>query len=112
MTMRLLDLEPSFLKREDDTHFRFVDEITGADGVEFLCPKCFAENDMKRPGVHAVICWSPKVPQTTSPTPGRWEMLGTGLADLTLRASSSSVLLQGRGCKAHFFIENGNIRMC
>ncbi len=109
--MRLLDLEPEFLKREDDHHFRFVDNLADADGVEFLCPKCFAENGMKRTGVHAVICWSPKVPQTTSPTPGRWEMLGTGLADLALRASSSSVLLQG-GCKAHFFVENGNIRMC
>ena len=110
--MRLTDLEPKFLKRIDDHHFRFVGTLAEADGVEFLCPKCMAENGMKRPGVHAVICWSPSVPQTTHPTPGRWQMLGTGLHDLTLRAGSSSVLLQGDGCKAHFFIENGNIRMC
>lgn len=110
--MRLFDLEPQFLKREDDTHFRHVDVLAEADGIIFLCPKCMAAKGMQRPGVHSVICWSPKVPQTTHPVPGRWEMLGGGFDDLTLRAGSSSVLLTGEGCQAHFFIENGQIRMC
>lgn len=109
--MKLIDLEPQFLRRDDDHHFTFVGDVSEADGVEFICPKCFADNGMKRAGVHGVICWEPSVPQTTTPTPGRWEMLGTGFHDLTLRAGSSSILLQG-GCGAHFFIENGNIRMC
>lgn len=109
--MNLLDLEPQFLAREDDTHFRNVDQLESADGICFVCPKCLAENQMKRPGVHSIICWRPRVPQTTDPKPGRWEFLGTGLTDLTLRAGSSSILLTG-GCNAHFFIESGVIRMC
>lgn len=110
--MRLADLEPKFLKRTDDRRFQHVDTLAEADGICFLCPKCFAANGWLRLGVHSVICWSPSVPQTTHPAPGRWNMLGTGYADLTLRAGSSSILLTGDGCKAHFFIENGNIRMC
>jgi len=51
------------------------------------------------------------VPQTWPPVPGRWEMLGTGLADLTLVASSSSVLLT-EGCRAHFYVQGGQIVMC
>ena len=109
--MRLADLEPQFLRRTDDTHFQNVDAIGDADGIVFICPKCFADNGMKRPGVHSVICWDPSVPQTTHLKPGRWAMLGTGFEDLTLRAGSSSVLLTG-GCNAHFFVENGQIRMC
>lgn len=107
--MRLTDLKPYFVKRIDDTHFKIVKKLSNADGVEFLCPKCFEANHHSSIGVHSVLCWSPSVPQTTSPTPGRWEMLGTGLDDLTLRAGSSSVLLT-EGCQAHFFIENGAIR--
>jgi hypothetical protein len=109
--MRLVDLEPQFLRRIDDMHFQNVDSIAEADGLWFLCPKCFAANGGPV-GTHIVICWHPRVPQTTSPTPGRWELLGSGYADLTLRAGSSSVLLPGEGCKAHFFINNGEIQMC
>jgi hypothetical protein len=58
-----------------------------------------------------VLCWRPRVPQTWPPVPGRWEMLGTGLADLTLVASSSSVLLT-EGCRAHFYVQGGQIVMC
>ena len=105
--MRLRELDAKFLKREDSHHFRFVDTLAGADGVEFLCPKCFAANN-GRIGTHAVICWSPAVPQETSPTPGRWEMHGTGIDDLTLVAGSSSVQLMG-GCAAHFFVRDGAI---
>src|SRR5581483_251899 len=110
--MRLLDLEPEFLVIETPTSFRLTDDIKGADGVWFLCPKCFAANGNSNIGTHYVICWAPHVPQTISPRPGRWEMLGTGAANLTLRAGSSSVLLTGDGgCKAHFFVKNGAIEM-
>lgn len=105
--MRLTDLEPWWLKRVDDTHFRIVDSKAEADGVDFLCPKCFAANG-GRVGTHRVTCWNPSVPQTTSPTPGRWDLQGTGFNDLTLVAGSSSVLLIG-GCAWHGFITNGEI---
>jgi hypothetical protein len=107
--MKLTDLEPQFLKWIDDTHHQQVDSIAEADGIFFVCPKCFAENNHQRPGVHGVICWEPNVPQTTNPKPGRWEMIGTGLHDLSLRAGSSSILLTPPGCGAHFFITNGEV---
>lgn len=108
--MRLTELEPQFLKRESDRSFRHVNNIDAADGISFICPKCFDGNGRKREGVHSVICWDPSVPQTTSPKPGRWRLVGTDYEDLSLVAGSSSVLLNG-GCAAHFFVENGLIRM-
>ncbi len=110
--MQLEQLEPQFLQRTDDMHFRNVETIQEADGIIFLCPKCMQSASMVRPGVHSVICWRPRVPQTTHPIPGRWEFSGTGYADLTLTAGSSSILLTGPGCAAHFFVQNGAIVMC
>ena len=112
--MKLIDLEPRFMKITDavpQSHL-YVDSIGEADGIMFLCPKCFAEKG-GRPGVHMVICWGPDVPQTIEPTPGRWRMEGTGYGDLTLVGGSSSILLTSpAGCKAHFFIRNGGIDLC
>jgi hypothetical protein len=88
-----------------------VDTVAEADGVFYLCPVCFAKNGGPR-GTHAIISWRPRVPQTISPTPGRWEFEGTTLDDITLVAGSSSILLQTAPCKAHFFIRNGEIVMC
>lgn len=105
--MRLASLQPQWLKRTDSHHFRNVDAKSEADGIKFLCPKCFRENGGAI-GTHAVICWAPHVPQDTRPTPGRWEMHGTSFDDLTLVAGSSSVLLKG-GCNAHFFVRDGVI---
>lgn len=105
--MKLADLEGRFLERVDDHAFQDVGTIDEADGIIFLCPKCFAANGGPV-GTHAVICWRPRVPQTTSPTPGRWEFKGSAMDDLTLVAGSSSVLLKG-GCNAHFFVRNGEI---
>ena len=107
--MKLTDLDPKFLKREHSHMFRNVENIGEADGIQFLCPKCFAANGGKV-GTHAVICWQPNVPQDTFPTGGRWSMEGKGLDDLTLVAASSSVLLRG-GCEAHFFVRGGVIQM-
>jgi hypothetical protein len=109
--MKLTELEPKFLKWEDDTHFRMIDEIAGADGLEFLCPACFKANN-GAVGTHGTICWTPKVPQTTSPTPGRWNIQGTGYHNVTLVAGSSSVSLPTASCKAHFFVRSGEIVMC
>lgn len=106
--MTLAELEAKFLGRIDDTHFRIVESIKEADGVEFLCPTCFSRNKGSV-GTHGVICWRPRVPQTTQPVPGRWEFQGTGISDLTLIARSSSVKLTA-GCMAHFFIRNGAIQ--
>ncbi len=138
--MRLLALEPQFLRHEIHTdtwqrivgppetwhergepledvtgprdHHVYVDTLAEAQGVTFLCPKCFLANGGPK-GTHSIVCWAPVVPQTVDPKPGRWELVGTGFADLTLRAGSSSVLLtDAAGCRAHFFVTNGEIRMC
>lgn len=105
--MKLTDLEPEFLKVIDEKTRQTVDTIEEADGIDFLCPKCFKDNG-GNVGTHHVLCWKPQVPQTVSPKPGRWNMLGKGFDDLTLKAGSSSVVLNG-GCCAHFFIREGEI---
>lgn len=107
MDVPLVDLKPTFLKRVDDQIFVEGVSFADADGLMFLCPKCFVEGGRVSRGVHSVICWKPHVPQTTSPIPGRWNMQGTGLHDLTLVAGSSSIALQGEGCKWHGFLQNG-----
>jgi hypothetical protein len=104
--MRLTELEPQFLKRSGNVH-EYV-SIADADGIFFLCPACFAANK-GNVGTHGIICWQPHVPQTESPGPGRWSFQGTGYEDLTLVAGSSSILLNGAPCKAHFYVRNGEI---
>ena len=107
--MKLADLDAEFLKIADEnTDHRGV-SLAEADGVMFLCPKCFIANGGPV-RTHSMICWRPHVPQTRSPTPGRWEFHGTGLHDLTLVNGSSSVKIDG-GCNAHFFVRNGAIEM-
>jgi hypothetical protein len=108
--VRLRELEPTFLRIESEGHYQMVDELP-ADGVQFLCPVCFHTNNGPI-GTHSIICWAPHVPQTEPPIPGRWELVGTSYDDLTLRAGSSSVLLQTAPCKAHFFVRNGEIVSC
>jgi hypothetical protein len=91
--VRLRELDPWFLKILDDKTDQRVDGIAEADGVMFLCPKCFVHNGGEV-GTHRVLCWRPRVPQTRDPKPGRWELVGTGFDDLSLVAGSSSVLLK------------------
>jgi anti-sigma factor ChrR (cupin superfamily) len=85
-----------------------VDTLPEADGIFFLCPKCWMGNGGRREGVHQILCWQPNVPQDVHPVPGRWKFEGTSFEDLTLVAGSSSVALVG-GCEAHFWIRNGEI---
>lgn len=113
--MRLLDLDPVFIRYagERDIHVGDPPDVTleQADGVMFLCPVCFTGNN-GRVRTHRVICNRPRVPQSPDRVgPGRWEFQGSGLHDLSLVAGSSSVLLEG-GCRAHFFVQNGEIRIC
>lgn len=110
--MRLVDLEPKFLRHKADVS-TWVDTIAEAQGIFFLCPKCYATNGGKV-GTHAVICWSRSagVPEDARPGPGRWKLIGTGFDDLTLEGDAPggggarSVQLTG-GCSWHGFITNG-----
>jgi hypothetical protein len=107
--MRLAELEPTFVKIINPNLFTTENVgIQDADGLQFLCPVCFKENNGPV-GTHSIICWKPQVPLTQEPGPGRWNFLGTSLEDITLQAGSSSIFLTTAPCKAHFFIRNGGI---
>lgn len=105
--MRLVDLKPSFLIHVDELLYKRTDNFFEADGLTFLCPKCFIKNNGEI-GTHSMICWTPKISQTTSPNPGRWNFEGTSYEDLSLIAGSSSIAITG-GCQAHFFIKKGEV---
>jgi hypothetical protein len=137
--MRLTDLDPQWVKRSSVNSYwvgrddGMVIPMADADGVLFLCPRCFQLNDGEV-GTHSVLCWRPRVPQDISPMPGRWEFEGSSVEDLTLVAGSSSVLLTSDPtatcskckrtgasadatchycpCRAHFFVRHGAIEFC
>lgn len=100
-------------RRADGIFLPHVATLAEAQGIWFLCPKCFAKNGGRR-GTHAVLCWSKSrgTPVDATPGPGRWVLNGTGYHDLTLDAEpgkTRSALLTGDGCHAHFFVTNGEI---
>lgn len=108
--MRLTELEPRFQRIvEPGKLLQEVDRLQDAQGVLFLCPKCFVENGGPV-GTHSVLCWflGRGVPDSEAPGPGRWEAVGTDFDDLTLQASSSSILLT-TGCRWHGYIRNGDV---
>ena len=136
--MRLAELEPRFVhlefrtetytrilgdphtwKRGDPTeqvtgpreYHIFVDEPTRADGIFFLCPKCYTKNHGKV-GTHRIMCWfMGRVPDETWPRPGRWTLIGDNFDDLSLGPGpngKASVLLTD-GCGAHFNVVLGGI---
>lgn len=89
--MRLLDLNAQLLRCEmlpsgQELH-PYVDELSRAHGVMFLCPACFKANSGSV-GTHSVLVWFANrgVPDAATPAP-RWAMSGTSLADLTLSPS-------------------------
>lgn len=105
----LRELEAHLLKKTAEGS-RYVDELKDADGIIFLCPKCFP--DIKKSGCHSVICWfEGKVSDDVYPRPGRWTPAGTGLDDLTFvpgaKFKAVSVALGGGCCGWHGFVKNG-----
>lgn len=110
--MQLRLLEATFLKLLDKGSFQELgDQRVGADGVMFLCPKCFQENLSKKGdgslGTHSVICWFTGVPREVSPGPGRWNPSGTSLDDLTFVPPGAVSVLLTSGCGWHGFIRAG-----
>lgn len=98
-------------KKGGKVHFVPVKRIEDAQGVIFICPKCFAANGGAR-GTHSIICWSRSrgVPDDIGPKPSRWKLDGTGIADLTLNAdppSTARSVQLNDGCNWHGFVTNG-----
>ena len=118
--MKLAELEPKFLKKDKfDPEYPSdwnrgssvnVDAPADADFMTFLCPVCFLKNDGPQ-GTHRVVIEKPHVPVTV-PGDGRWNLVGTGANDLTLKGvTSDSVLIPSPpGCGAHFFIIDGEVK--
>ena len=80
-----------------------VDSLSEADGVRFLCPKCFSVNKGEI-GTHRIhIYFSGKNTPPSVNNGVRWDVTGTGLHDLTITPS----ILLGTGCAWHGFITNG-----
>jgi hypothetical protein len=110
--MKLTDLDAKFLKltvpEEGCSVYRTDALFAEADGIIFLCPKCFDTNNGEV-GTHSVICWfTGKVPDDLSPKPGRWNPQGTSIDDLTFVGPGAvSVQLLG-GCNWHGFVVNGS----
>lgn len=114
--MKLSQLDPCWLRyvaHEDGRIYHYqVDRLHNAQGVQFLCPKCYVANGGEV-GTHVIVCWSRTrgTPEDASPGPGRWALHGTDFSNLTLdgdSGASRSVLLQS-GCKWHGFITNGEV---
>lgn len=104
--MELSVLEGTFIRLLSEKSHEHVESLADAQGVMFLCPKCF-ETNHGPVGTHGIICWfrNKGVPDSMSPGPGRWDVVsGTSLKDLTL---SPSVLLPGDGCEWHGWVKNG-----
>lgn len=112
--MNLMELEPAWCTLADATGKSWWEgERDGvaltaaqADGIRFLCPKCFRENGGPI-GTHSIVCWfTGRVPNDIEPGPGRWTPQGGDFSDLTLRPS---IHLTGGGCGWHGFVTNGEV---
>jgi len=120
----LVMLQPTFRRYEaakSRIYHTCVATLEEAQGVQFLCPKCFRANGGGI-GTHLVLVWSESrgVPLGATPAHGRWAMTGTGFEDLSLRrehapstinaeALCDDAILVGE-CGWIGYIENGVVR--
>lgn len=117
-TVPFVDLQPSLLGMPYEKKLPKADTIETAKGIMFLCPVCFLRNEGVR-GTHSVICWSADVPQDFVPKPGRWNMSGIWFHNLSLHGTTSDSVDLSRtlgdyivqGCRAHFFVKNGTVKI-
>jgi hypothetical protein len=105
--VKLSELEPQFL-RYTATDYVYVNTLAQAQGIKFLCPKCFERNG-GAVGTHIVVVWfnGRDVDAIAVPTP-RWGVSGTGYTDLTIVPSISLERADLVGCQWHGFVKNGD----
>jgi hypothetical protein len=88
----------------------FLPSISGAEGIIFLCPKCFIEKNGKV-GVHSCeVTFKGQVADEVGThnkegNPVRWDVSGDKMENLTI---NPSILLDG-GCGWHGWIKDGQI---
>lgn len=102
----LVELDAVFLRCVSPNYWCECD-FALAQGIRFLCPKCFEHHDGPV-GTHSIVAWFKNrgVPDDVEPLPGRWTISGRGLSDLTL---SPSILISV-GCCWHGFVTAGSVR--
>ena len=93
---------------EPGRSYEYVDSLEDAQGIWFLCPKCYQENG-GAVGTHQVLCWFADrgVSDEESPGPGRWNTSGTGLDDLSFVGPRAASVLLTDGCRWHGFVRQG-----
>ena len=116
MSLRLEQLEPVFYRidPQDASRLHQVESLHEAQGIMFLCPKCFWENGCSKVGVHQVMCWFKDrgVPDEMDPRPGRWTPHGTGFHDLSFVGPGATSVLLTTGCQWHGHITCGEVTNC
>lgn len=112
--MRLTELDPHFLlycEENGRASWRQTDDIIRAQGILFLCPKCFDEHGGPV-GTHSVIIWfrDRGVPDMAEPGPARWSVVSesTDYGNLTLTPS----IRFPTGCKFHGKVQGGEVHEC
>jgi hypothetical protein len=126
--MRLRDLDARLLRREirieewtrvlegggtelvvgPRVYLVTVETMTAADGIMYLCPKCYTANGGPV-GTHSVLNWFVgRVPDDADPKPGRWVPAGTGIDDLTFVGPAAASVLLTSGCGWHGFVRAGD----
>lgn len=85
--------------------FHNTDNLAEADGITFLCPKCFASNAGPI-GTHSIMIFfeggkaPPHLGTNKDGQTVRWRVTGTGYGDLVTVPS----ILQQAGCQWHGYI--------
>jgi hypothetical protein len=103
--MKLSELQPKFLVIErSNVQRREVDDLSVAQGVMFVCPRC---RELKVERQHSVVCWfaGREVSDDEMPIWQRWLVSGAGYDDLTVHGLIS---VQG-GCGWRGRIRNGRV---
>lgn len=112
-TIRLSRLKPRLLKIKTANTYVEVESLCEAQGIQFLCPKCYLDNNGAA-GTHLVCCWfrNREVPDNVPPGPGRWTPHGDSIDNLTFVPGEPpmavSVLLNN-ACGWHGYITDGNV---
>lgn len=109
MTYTLKQLKGRLLRfYNDNLNFEEVKTLAEADGVQFICPKCFKEDpDAEYP--HEVTLWFSSIGKLSEKIQGHpgWNKSGSSLEDLTfVPPGAVSVLIKARCCW-HGFVKNG-----
>lgn len=109
----LIELEAEFIIYTGEQKMRRVDTLEAAQGLLFLCPLCYTNNNGPVRTHSVIISFAGRgVPddqgsRNSEGKPSRWNVIGgTGINDLQL---SPSIHLKGEGCGWHGHIGHSGV---